>query len=158
MPEMNTAIPTATTEQERPRKRGRPPGSRKSETISLHRAIVNCTKKDTSLSNREIADKLGCDRRTVGAVLAKYGIKQDELDAYKENQADILLGLQQRIGKSITDEDIQKAPLLSRTTALGILFDKFRMHTGQSTVNMASIISVAMKAEAQQIDANEPNT
>jgi len=128
------------------KRRGRPPGTSKSATVKLHREIIACTKKGTSMSNREIAGELGCDKRTVAAVLSKYGIKQDELEEYRDNQADILLGLQHRISKSIDDECIQKAPLQSRTLALGILYDKYRLQTNQSTQNVASLHSIADRA------------
>ena len=128
-----------------PKRRGRP--SRK-ETAALKQEVIKYARAEPLASQREIAAAVGVNRATVAGVLAKYHINKEELDSYKENQADIMVGLQHRIAKSITDEDIKKAGLQSRLTAFGIIFDKFRIQTGQSTANIASWVNVVTQAHA----------
>jgi len=152
---MLTMSETQAVEAEQtPRKRGRPAGSRKSATVMLHREIVDCTKKGTGMSNREIADKVGCDRRTVGAVLAKYGINKDELEEYRDNQADILLGIQKNISVSITEADIKSASFRDRMVGMGIAIDKYRLITGQSTANISAWLGIVKDAQIK--GANPP--
>lgn len=141
------------TTAERPR-RGRPRGS---ESAILHHAIVKEAKSGRKLSKAEIADKVGCNRNTVAEVLSKYGIKQTELEEYRENQADVLLGLQHRISKSIDDECIQKGTLKDRIVALGIMYDKHRLQTNQSTQNIASLHSIAERAIKAVSIVNDQN-
>lgn len=98
------------------------------------------------MSNREIADKIGCDKRTVGAVLAKYNIKQEDVELFKENRADIYAGVIQKIVTSIDSKVVENASLRDRATAVGILQDKERLERGQSTANVANLHSIASRA------------
>jgi predicted transcriptional regulator len=139
---METATPAPPGEG-KPRKRGR---MAKGQTIKVHKQIIALTRNDATLTQQNVADLVGVERATVSRVLAKYGINQEELEEFKTNQADILLGLQHRISKSIDDETIQKAGLKDRTVALGVLYDKYRLQTNQSTQNVASLHSIADRA------------
>jgi hypothetical protein len=142
---MEQTILAETTEQPAKRK-GRP--SRK-ESAAIHQQIVKATETMPMATHQEIAEAVGVNRSTVGQVLAKYSINKDELEEYKVNQADVMVGLQQRIAKSITEDDIKKANLQSRLTAFGIIFDKYRTHTGQSNTNIASWIAIVKDAQAK---------
>lgn len=137
------------------KRRGRPPGMRRSGAVALHREIVECTKKDTGMSNREIADKIGCDKRTVGAVLAKYGIKQDEVQEYRENRADIFAGKQKEILHALTLEKLQNASVKDLTIAFGTIYDKERLESGMSTHNVANLHSIADRA-IKTVSASKP--
>ena len=140
-----------TTEKKR---RGRPP---KGESISIHNQIVNLGKNTKNLPMREIAETVGVSINTVSDVLAKYQINQQELEDYRNNQADILLGLQHRITKHITDESIKRAPMRDQLVALGIAIDKHRLVTGQSTSNVSNwtmIVNKASKPTKEEIVVN----
>lgn len=133
---------------EAPVKMGRPKGMRRSQSVALHQKIIACTKKGTGMSEREIADTVGCDKRTVAAVLHKYGINQSELGEYKANRADIFAGVQERIVRSLQDEpDLKKVPYRDRVIALGVIGDKERLERGESTSNMAGIVKVLKAAD-----------
>ena len=141
-------IDTQTTEQ--PKRRGRPTNEALAEK---KRKVVELAKQRPNISQRAISTEIGIDRSIVSDVLAKYKINQEELEEYKTNQTDVMIGLQHRIAKSITDEDIKKAGLQARLTAFGIIFDKYRTHTGQSNTNIASWTNlVAQSHKAQVID------
>lgn len=58
---------------------------------------------------------------------------KEELVEFKDNRADIFAGLQSRILKTLTDDEIKRIPPGSRMTALGIAYDKERLERGQAT-------------------------
>jgi hypothetical protein len=147
MPTENSAVGQAL-----PRRKGRP---KKSESIALHREIVKCTQNGTYPSHREIADKVQCSKTTVVEVLAKYGINQQELEEYRENQADILLGIQRKISVNVTEDEIKAASLRDKMVGLGIAIDKHRLITGASTSNMASWIVVVQQSH-NRLNSNAP--
>ena len=96
----------------------------------------------TTLTHEEIAKLTDCERTTVTKVLGKYNIYKQDVEDYRANRADIFAGLQERITKSISDDEIKKAPLGTRITMLGIIYDKERLESGQSTLN-ASIRGIS---------------
>jgi hypothetical protein len=91
------------------------------------------------LSTREIAALADTDHTHVIKTLQRYGIERTHVEDYKGNRADVLAGLQHRLITSITDADIQKAPMGSRVLAAAQLYDKERLERGQSTSNQATI-------------------
>ena len=98
------------------------------KTQKIHELIeAGCHKVTT------IAKAADCNHALVSRVLSRYNIEQDQVDGYKRNRADILAGLQHRIISSITDEDIQKAPMGSRVLAAAQLYDKERLERGQGS-------------------------
>ena len=144
--EHSTVIDTQTV-----KRKGRIPlGSKK----SIEKRIIECNKTLQHPTQQNIADKVGVARQTVSDVLAKYKINQDDLEEYKINQPDILMGLQQRISGSIDDECIQKATMKDRLVALGIVIDKHRLITGQSTSNIASWVNVVSESHKAQVIDN----
>jgi hypothetical protein len=53
----------------------------------------------------------------------------------------VLAGLQDRLLSSITDEDIKRASLLQRITAMGVIYDKERIELGLVTQqHLATIV------------------
>ena len=130
------------------RRTGRPKGMRKSQATDLHKRIIECGENATGMSRREIADEVGCDQRTVAKVLDKYGIKQDEVEVYKKNRADIFAGLQEKIVASMSGTDLEKVPFRDKTIALGVIGDKERLERGESTSNLAGIVKVLRAADS----------
>jgi predicted transcriptional regulator len=101
------------------------------------------------LSEAQIAKRVGCDPANVHRVLTRFlGDKatEEELAQYQSTKADVFDALQLRIHKSITDEDISKAPLLPRVTAAAILEDKARTIRGQATQINVSLLLDAVQA------------
>ena len=64
------------------------------------------------------------------------------IDEYKNNRADILAYQQRRILKSISDDDINKAKLVEKTTSYGILFDKEKIELGKNIGGGNLVIAV----------------
>lgn len=95
-------------------------------------AVIDTFQKAPQLSHSEIATLNDCDRTTVCKILTDYRIEKAELEEFKSNRADILAGLQLRLTKTITDEEIKKAPLGTRILASCQLYDKERIERGQS--------------------------
>jgi len=142
---------TTVIEQQTVKRKGRiPKGSKK----SIEKRIIECNKSLQHPTQQNVADQVGVCRQTVANVLAKYKINQDDLEEYKINQPDILMGLQQRISGSIDDECIQKATMKDRLVALGIVIDKHRLITGQSTSNIASWTHVVSESHKAQVIDN----
>ena len=135
-----------------PKRRGRPANRSYKDKQSQ---VIQIAKSNPELTIEKVAIEAGVCRQTASAYLAKYGINKQELDAYKDNQPDILLSLTKRIGESITQECIQKAPMRDRIVGLGILVDKFRLLTGQSTANVASWTHVVQQSQHVQVVDNK---
>lgn len=126
------------------KRRGRPPRAVSTDMCSR---VAKVAKQFPNLPVSAIADKTGVERHTVSQILAKYRIDKTDVDQFRDNQADILMGLQHRICAHITDEDIQKSPFRDKIVALGITIDKYRLVTGESTANIASWIKVVQDAQ-----------
>jgi hypothetical protein len=110
-------------------------------------------------TERAIAAQADVSASYVHEVLERYGLTKNLVRDYKNNRADILTGLQHRIIKSITEQDIQKAPLAARMMAIGISYDKERLERGQSTNNIIQLHGDIAKIKGMQsiinIDDNE---
>jgi hypothetical protein len=63
-----------------------------------------------------------------------------DTEIYKRNRANIFAEIQRKIVTTIDDDCIKDASLLQRITAAGIVYDKERLETGQSTGNIAVLI------------------
>jgi len=134
------------------KRRGRPPESIR---LANRRRVIEIAKSNPDMSQIEVARESGACKRTVADVLAKYGINQGELEEYRNNQADIILGIQRKITTSITQEDVNKAPLRDRLIGLGITIDKHRLITGESTSNVASWTTIIQLVQTPAI-SNAP--
>lgn len=64
------------------------------------------------------------------------------IDEYKNNRADILAYQQRRILGSITDDDINKAKLIEKSTSYGILYDKERLEMGKGVGGGNLVVAV----------------
>ncbi|MGR3218425.1 MAG: helix-turn-helix domain-containing protein [Candidatus Anammoxibacter sp.] len=117
--------------------------------------MIELSEKGVSYS--DVARILGCSKQTVSARLKKIDYTPQSIKDYRENEANMLSLVRSRIVLSLDADTIQKANLLQRTTSLGILLDKERLITGQSTGNIAvkhvfeSIIEDSHKNPAKYI-------
>lgn len=111
----------------------------KKQAIIAHKVV------NPNMSERAIAKLTDSSNARVHEVLAKYNLNHSDIQDFKENQTDILRGLQSKILSCITSEDIQKASLQQKLTGYGILADKLMDLSGESrvvpmvTINMMSV-------------------
>lgn len=119
--------------------------------------IIQTKTAHPKLTTREIAAIAETDHSYVVQVLQRYNIEQKRVTDYKSNRADIFAGIQDRILSSITDEDIQKTPLGSRTLAVAQLYDKERLERGQSTGNLAVIQSDIQSIKQSKLHRDNDN-
>ena len=106
------------------------------------RQIINLHNQHPNASGREIARLAKADPSYTIDILQRYGLIEQSISDYKTHRADILAGLQHRIISSITDEDIQKAPMGSRVLAAAQLYDKERLERGQGSGDKPMLIIV----------------
>lgn len=139
-----------TRAEEQPKRRGRPKGS---ESARKRQTVAKLVHNTPGISTREIAAQTGISKTTAQAYLSKWGINKAELDEFTDNRVDIVRSKQQMILDAITPHKIEKATFKDLAVGYGILLDKDRLESGQSTINLASIVSIATKAEALQNDA-----
>lgn len=87
---------------------------------------------------QEIADSQGVHKQNVHKALQPF-LKAlphiDQLQEMKATLADHFVATAYRTVASISDEDISKASLQQKATSAGILLDKHRLMTGQTTQN-----------------------
>ena len=114
--------------------------------------IIRLKKENPALPTRAIGELTKCDHSHVVRVLNRYSIDQGETQDYKANMADILLGFQHRILRSITDEEIKKASLQVKFMGFGIAYDKYRLETNQSTGNLSVIQSTLQELKRLKTD------
>lgn len=88
---------------------------------------------DKGLSYPEVATLVGCTPENVCQRFKAIGYTPERLKAFKKSRADILAHLQSTIINSISDAEIEKAPLGTKTLAFCQLYDKERLERGQST-------------------------
>lgn len=96
-----------------------------------------------------IAEAVGCDPSTVTIALKKYGLDGRDIKAYDENKVELLKGIQGKIIKAIAVKDLEDVPLQQLATSYGILVDKERLISGQSTSNMAVLVKIADDLDAK---------
>lgn len=105
-------------------------------------AVILQTKQEhPDLTTREIAAIAETDHTHVVKTLQRYGIERVHVDRYKRHRADILVGMQEKLINSITDDDIKKAPMRDKVVSVGILYDKERLERDLSTANVVTIVA-----------------
>lgn len=111
--------------------------------------IIDTAIEHPTLTTREIGAIANCSHVNVVNTLQRYGIDHGQLQDFKAHRADVIAGLQHRLLVSVTDADIQKAPLGSRILAAAQLYDKERLERGQSTSNI-NYLDVSKRLEELQ--------
>jgi hypothetical protein len=102
--------------------------------------------RSKGLSYSQIGKVAGCSKTNVLMRLEGFENEHQDIKAFKEGEADILTGLRLKIVKSISDADLKKASLQVKTMAYGILYDKYRLETSQSTDNVSVIVQAIQAA------------
>jgi len=112
-------------------------------------AIRRMKMRYPEMSEAQIAKRVQCSPANVHYVLKRFlgedNTEQDLRD-YQESKAEIYDAMQMRIHRSITNEDIAKAPLVARVTSAAILEDKARVIRGQATQINVSVLLDAVQA------------
>lgn len=131
------------------------PITKTTKRLTNRQKIVLKTKAEhPDLTTREIGAIAECSHVSVINTLRRYGIEREHVDNFKRTRADILAGLQEKILNSLTDEDIQKAPMGSRVLAACQLFDKERLERDLSTSNVASVHADIAAIKALDIESD----
>jgi len=99
--------------------------------------IIALQTEHPHITRRELAKQADTSTSYVQEVLERYNLTKQNIDDFKDNRADVFAGLQHRIISSITEQDIQKAPMGSRVLAAAQLYDKERIERGLSTENVS---------------------
>ena len=153
---MTTAVDMEQTPK--PRKRtGRP---RNSEAQSIKDRILTVAKTLQYPTQQEIADAAGVCRQTAAAYLAKYGIDKQEVDQFRDNRADLFASKQKEILAAITPDKLDKTGAKDLAIALAVVYDKERLESGQSSVNVSSWVKIVTDSHSNNIKdvSNSPNT
>ena len=114
--------------------------------------------RQKGLTYKEIGNLVGRTKQTVQERLKPIIDDIDCLELHKKHRADIIAIQSRKILKSLTDEDIQKAPAGQRVMMYGILYDKERLERGESTHNIASVHQDIESLRASKTDKKAQDT
>jgi len=117
--------------------------------------IIACKQNNPELTQKYIAQITDSSESHVCEVLKLYGLNKQSIDDFNIHKVDIFNGIQARLLSKISEEDIQKASMLQKVTASGILQDKIGDLSGTAKVQPMVIInriSVAGQVEDRPID------
>lgn len=91
------------------------------------------------VSLKDIADHFGTSKQAVHQCLAKFThlIDPDSLRTYRNHRGDVFALKQAAALSAMTDEKLEASSARDLATIAGILYDKERLETGQSTENHA---------------------
>jgi len=81
----------------------------------------------------------------------------DQLKSYEEAKGDLLNATTQRLLASLADPDVlAKANLRDRAVTFGIVFDKHRLQTAQSTSNISVLSKIISQADSGLFKSSTP--
>lgn len=104
------------------------------------------------LTYRQIADLQGVKQQSVHEALQLFMASlpsDDQLQGYTEARADLLNATSQRLLASLADPAVlAKANLRDRAVTFGIIYDKHRLETAQSTSNISVLSKLISSADA----------
>ena len=141
-----------TTTEKKPK--GRP--SRRA-FLDKQTEVVRIAKNNPELTIEKVASEAGVCRQTASAYLAKWGINKQEIDMFVENRVDIVRSKQKQILDALTPDKLEKAAARDLMVGYGILLDKDRLESGQSTQNISAwtmIVNKASKPTKEEIVVN----
>ena len=102
----------------------------------------------TDATPPEIAKSVNTSRQAVHQALDRYGLEPNALKTFKENRADLLAGMQEKIYQAVDSDSIKKMIERRGMTDLGILYDKERIERGLSDTASKPMILVQINAGA----------
>ncbi len=103
--------------------------------------------KSKNLANSQIAKLLNCNPSNITRRLQDVELTKQ----YVNHRPTVFAHIQRIILNSITDADIKKANLRDKIVSAGILYDKERLETGQSTQNIAYADALKARDQAKAI-------
>ena len=95
------------------------------------------TLRRKGLSHRQIAELIHVERSAVSQRLAGIDDQITWVDEYRKDRALILAYYQRHLLTFLTPAKLRKASARDLIVGMGILYDKERLETGQSTSNIA---------------------
>ena len=125
--------------------------------------IITLAENNPNLTHDQIADLTGVHTRTViTKLLNNYGIERDRVDDYKNQRADILAGMQERVlrCKYGTDEAIKKMPDAAAILLFNSCFNAERLERGQTTENVGVLVAaIQERKKRKSVDniSHQPN-
>lgn len=138
--ESRRATPKTTVKVRKPRK-----GSKAEAILTLTTT--------TPATPSEIAESVNCSKPNVTQTLQRYGIEPNIAESFKDKRAQILVGLQEKIARKLNIDGIKittAKELQSAITGFGILFDKERLETGNSTENVNVLVAGLKDLQARR--------
>jgi transposase len=92
-------------------------------------------------THEEIAQIFGVSRPNVTKMIARMDLVRETADPvlFQERMHEEILVRMEALLKYITPEKMNKASLSQLIMAFGTLYDKMRLHRGESTANVASL-------------------
>lgn len=135
----------------------------KKATDQLARALALSYEK--GLTAQEIGRIMGVPRQTIDDWLRPFKSffldRKEEIKAFKQQEAGLqdalrwalMQGMLTKVG-SMTEEEIKKTDLSRFSWAYGLVYDKNRLQTGQSTENIKSISDLVKEAHAVTVNAD----
>jgi hypothetical protein len=134
---------------DKPRRKGRPKGT---ERFQLQQSVAKVINNNPGITARELAQTADIAPSTATKYLAKWGINKQELDVFVENRNAIVKDKQRQILDAITSDKLEKATAKDLTVCYGIMLDKDRLESGESTSNIASWTTVISKVQHTEVD------
>lgn len=102
------------------------------------------------LSFQAIADKYGVSRQAVQQRLQAFTDQlgdPDALKGFQEIEADIQSAIKRRFSSHLLDADISKLGAKDAAMVYGIVYDKNRLQTGQSTSNQSVFFTIVSESD-----------
>jgi hypothetical protein len=93
----------------------------------------------------EIGKVAGITKQAVSQALKRSGVDPQEIETFRAGRAGLLALKQKLILAGITPAKVEKMGVKDAAISYGILYDKERLETGQSTSNVANIHSIAQR-------------
>ena len=111
--------------------------------------------EEMGLTNRQIADEMGCHPLTIANRIAKIQKDQGILLQYRSLQSLQLTDLQARVLEAITPEKINDAPLRDLVVAFKILKDKELVIEGKPT-DIKGLVAYLIELEKEEAALDKP--
>jgi len=120
------------------------PTRRRNKTRVSDAELVHLREKGLSLS--QIGKIAEMTKQAVSSRLKSRGEMLERVEEFKEDEVVINYDLRRRILESISDKNIDEAKLQAKAIVYGILVDKQRLISGESTQNIASWTSIVSQS------------
>ena len=106
------------------------------------------------MTYQQIADKYGVNKSAVHERLQRFEAQlgdPEELRGFQDVEADIQAAIKRRISSKLLDVDLSKASARDLAVTYGVIYDKNRLQTGQSTSNQSVFFAVVADSDTQDV-------